>query len=92
LLIARLMALQESVDSTPILVDGAAIRVTISVGVALRRAGDSFEQLYSRADQALYAAKNSGRDRICFFPAAESPGERDRPFAAGDAEGLARRA
>lgn len=91
-LIAKLMALQESVDSTPILVDGAAIWMTISAGVALRRECESFEQLYSRADQALYAAKNSGRDRICFFPAPESQGEREDLFVASDGESLLRRA
>ncbi|PKO57070.1 MAG: GGDEF domain-containing protein, partial [Betaproteobacteria bacterium HGW-Betaproteobacteria-21] len=37
---------------------------TISLGVATRRAGEDFEGLFARADQALYAAKNSGRNRV----------------------------
>lgn len=37
---------------------------TISLGVATRRAGEDFDGLFARADQALYAAKNSGRNRV----------------------------
>ena len=45
------------------------IRLTVSVGVAamdfsLRRSGDGAEQLKGRADEALYAAKRGGRDRV----------------------------
>jgi predicted signal transduction protein with EAL and GGDEF domain len=46
--------------------------VTISAGVALQREGETFDQLYSAADQALYAAKSSGRNRIQFAAAFES--------------------
>jgi diguanylate cyclase len=38
--------------------------VTISVGVALARAGDTPEVLIGRADQALYASKKGGRNRV----------------------------
>ncbi|MEJ7732110.1 MAG: diguanylate cyclase [Polyangiaceae bacterium] len=41
--------------------------VTISIGVAEAPygSGDSVEALYKRADQELYAAKESGRNRVC---------------------------
>ena len=40
--------------------------VTISSGVAsYKRGGDTKEKLLLRADQALYQAKHSGRNRIC---------------------------
>lgn len=39
-------------------------RTTISVGIALGRAGDSSESVLGRADEALYAAKHGGRNQV----------------------------
>lgn len=39
---------------------------TVSAGIALRIAGETPELLLSRADQALYQAKEAGRDRALF--------------------------
>jgi diguanylate cyclase (GGDEF)-like protein len=39
---------------------------TVSAGIALRRDGDTPEQLLSRADRALYEAKAAGRNRAVF--------------------------
>jgi diguanylate cyclase len=39
-------------------------RVTISVGVAALRPGDTVQSLLERADACLYAAKRSGRNRV----------------------------
>jgi len=49
--------------------DSAVDRVTVSVGVAIETASSGItpEQIVSRADQALYAAKNSGRNRVCLY-------------------------
>jgi len=45
--------------------EGEQFRVTISVGVAARDLGDAdLEGLIARADRALYAAKDNGRDRV----------------------------
>ena len=42
-----------------------SVHVTVSIGVAATSAGDrSLDQMLRRADQALYAAKNAGRNRI----------------------------
>ena len=38
--------------------------ITLSIGVALLREEDTGKDLYERADQALYAAKNEGRNRV----------------------------
>ncbi len=35
------------------------------MGLTSLQTGESFEQAYLRADQALYAAKQSGRMRAC---------------------------
>ncbi len=44
-----------------------AIHITISIGATISRDSDrDFGQLYSRADQALYSAKNAGRNRFVF--------------------------
>jgi len=45
--------------------DGRAIPLRVSVGVAALRNDDfGFEALLRRADRALYAAKNAGRNRV----------------------------
>ena len=41
------------------------IKVTASFGVAEWREGESQESLISRADSALYRAKDSGRNKVC---------------------------
>ena len=69
---ARLTALREQLAATPVLVGKSAVRVTISAGVAMRREGETFEQLYCEADRALYGAKNAGRDRVQFSRAEDA--------------------
>jgi two-component system, cell cycle response regulator len=59
--------IRERVAEVPFAVaDGAQqLDVTVSIGLAwLELGGDSPEQLIQRADQALYAAKRSGRNRV----------------------------
>ncbi len=47
---------------------GEEIRLTLSMGVAFypRDASDG-QSLLKRADEALYHAKQQGRDRVCFY-------------------------
>jgi diguanylate cyclase (GGDEF)-like protein len=49
--------------------------VTMSFGVAASAEGTAFdfEDLYARADAALYEAKHGGRDRVCGGPCAPAP-------------------
>ncbi len=68
----QLIAFCDRVESTPILTNGVSVRVTISAGVALREQGRTFDELYTEADRALYAAKVSGRNRIHFPPALDA--------------------
>jgi len=45
--------------------EGAAARaVTVSIGAAQLRGGESLDEWLARADKALYAAKAGGRDRV----------------------------
>jgi len=46
--------------------------VTASVGVAAYRAREAVEQLMSRADTAMYAAKTQGRNRVVVAPETET--------------------
>ncbi len=41
------------------------VQVTASVGVAQRREGDTLRETLRAADQALYRAKGTGRNRVC---------------------------
>jgi diguanylate cyclase (GGDEF)-like protein len=53
------------VEATPIKHDQDTLRCTISVGVAALVPGEpSPEDLYKRADEQLYAAKQAGRNRV----------------------------
>jgi diguanylate cyclase (GGDEF)-like protein len=54
--------------------DGSAVTLTISIGVASALAGDTPSSLLVRADQALYRAKQEGRDRVVRFQAGGLPG------------------
>lgn len=42
----------------------AGLALTLSLGVATRRAGEGFEALFRRADSAVYRAKQGGRNRV----------------------------
>jgi len=44
--------------------DGTRIAVTVSIGVAQAGRGEALEAFLRRADEALYAAKNAGRNQV----------------------------
>ncbi len=43
-------------------------RITLSAGVTVAQSGETSDQIISRADRALYAAKNQGRNRVIADP------------------------
>ncbi len=58
----RLRAL---IQATPIMADdGSTLRITASLGVAARSQGEALDNLIRRADEALYVAKQQGRNRV----------------------------
>ncbi|WLX49793.1 diguanylate cyclase [Klebsiella pneumoniae] len=58
------------------------LSVTVSIGVAEHHDGETVEQLFSRVDKALYAAKNDGRNRVSRMPFDSSERRRSRDGAA----------
>ena len=46
--------------------EGQEIHVTVSMGLAAAKPVMTVEQLYKAADEMLYKAKNSGRNRLCY--------------------------
>lgn len=46
------------------LLDGADVKVTLSIGVTTADAGDTAQTLLKRADQALYQVKSEGRNGV----------------------------
>jgi diguanylate cyclase len=65
--LARVMAeietVRQAIESVPWHFQGQRVSVTLSFGVAMAVASDTPEQLFQRADQALYQAKANGRNR-----------------------------
>ncbi|TGM98354.1 sensor domain-containing diguanylate cyclase [Leptospira yasudae] len=58
--------LRKEVENKVSLQDGKA--VTLSIGISEGRGGRSgLEEAFTHADQALYQAKTSGRNRVCVF-------------------------
>lgn len=58
--------LRERLAEEQVAVDGKpAIQLTISAGIALLEPSDTIESLLARADDAMYQAKQQGRDRVC---------------------------
>lgn len=54
--------------SAPCDVDGRTFALSVSIGIALyQNASASSSQLLSQADIAMYQAKRTGRNRVCFF-------------------------
>jgi diguanylate cyclase (GGDEF)-like protein len=57
--------IRATVETTPLLVDGHLLQLTVSIGAAVQRTGElDVSALLHRADAALYAAKRAGRNRV----------------------------
>jgi two-component system cell cycle response regulator len=67
--------LRQSVAAEPFHIHTAGERqpITISVGVAVAEPGDTVDTLLQRADDALYEAKNGGRNKVVAQKSATQP-------------------
>lgn len=64
---ARTLAerLREVVATTPLVQDGKTLSVTVSIGIAtIDQRDSSGDEALQRGDEALYRAKNNGRNRV----------------------------
>jgi diguanylate cyclase len=56
--------LRTAIEACPFHFKGQPVTITLSGGLAAFHPGDAGEQVFERADQALYRAKRDGRNRI----------------------------
>lgn len=56
--------IRSRVNFQPININGTDLNVTVSIGVASTTSAEDAVKLISRADEALYRAKNKGRNRV----------------------------
>lgn len=56
--------LRASIEACPFHFKGERVTITISMGLAAFRPGEHSDLVLKRADQALYRAKNAGRNRV----------------------------
>ncbi len=64
--------LRHRVVSQPFSIEGTPVELTVSIGVAIHEHGERLAQLLARADELLYEAKRSGRNRVV---SADSPAD-----------------
>ncbi len=68
----RADAIRKALDDSRLSHDGKELHVTASLGVALVASGEKSAELIERADAALYAAKEGGRNRTYWNDGSES--------------------
>jgi diguanylate cyclase (GGDEF)-like protein len=57
--------LRRLVEEHAFIVEGEQIRVTVSIGAAALKPGMDAKAFFRAADEMLYKAKNSGRNKVC---------------------------
>ncbi len=56
--------LRRAIESQPLITEKVELTLTASIGITLSNDNDSIDSLFQRADQLLYRAKQSGRNRV----------------------------
>ena len=62
--VRRANVIRELISSKPIQTPLKAMKVTVSMGIAVAEPSANSESLLRRADKALYRAKHNGRNRV----------------------------
>jgi diguanylate cyclase (GGDEF)-like protein len=73
---ARLTAerIRERIGGTPLQVDSAQVTITASMGVAaFPTHGESYDQVFEAADNALYSSKAKGKNRVTVAQSVKPP-------------------
>jgi diguanylate cyclase (GGDEF)-like protein len=66
--------IRQALEAEPVDLEGELLTVTVSIGLSVYKHHDSEESLFERADQALYEAKNSGRNQVVHSDALKANG------------------
>ena len=56
---------RKNIESTIIEFNNASLNITISTGVSIGTYEDNISDVISKADKAVYEAKNTGRNKVC---------------------------
>jgi diguanylate cyclase (GGDEF)-like protein len=56
--------IRQAVEENPFAIDGTEVRITVSIGVSTTRPDTEASSLFKKADDAMYLAKRSGRNRV----------------------------
>jgi two-component system, cell cycle response regulator len=72
--------LRKAIEKTTFRSGNDTIKLTASVGFAITKQGESISsrELVRRADHALYHAKRTGRNRVCFFDEIEKEKNKEK--------------
>ena len=64
--IQPLEKVRKAIESIPFVIKKDRLNITISIGVSELRPTDDGHTLFDRADKALYEAKQTGRNKVCY--------------------------
>jgi diguanylate cyclase (GGDEF)-like protein len=62
----------------PITTPGLRVNITVSIGVAVAKPDEGMDDLIARADQAMYQAKQAGRNQVIRIDCGPQPAGHDR--------------
>lgn len=58
---------RKSIESIPFTIKNDRVNITISIGATMFTEHDNIHTVFDRADKALYEAKKTGRNKICYI-------------------------